>query len=218
MPLLLLIRHGENDYTKKHRFAGHLPGVHLNKRGQEQAHELGEAFQDFSISAIYSSPLERALETAAPIAAACGLDVHTVPGLIETNIGRWQGRSRNSLSAIKAWKIVQAAPSRFHFPGGESFHECQGRVVTALDTILRGHGSKDIIACIFHADPIKLAVAYYLGMPLDNFQRLVCETGTVTVLHIHDTGAILLKLNQHPPLDFLHQMKKVQDDGRSGRK
>jgi len=202
MPLLLLIRHGDNDYKKNGRFAGHLPGVHLNKYGQEQARQLAEALKEVPLTAIYSSPLERALETAMPIAAARGLDVQIDEGLIETNIGKWQGRSLKVVRLTKVWMTVLTSPSRFHFPGGESFHECQARVVTALEAILRRHKSKDILACVFHADPIKLAVAHYVGLPLDNFQRLGCDTGSVTVLNIGEMGASLMKLNQHPPFDF----------------
>ena len=65
MPTLFLIRHGENDYTKKGKLAGHLPNVHLNKRGRKQAEELAEALKDLPLKAVYSSPLERAQETAA---------------------------------------------------------------------------------------------------------------------------------------------------------
>ena len=206
MPLLLLIRHGENDYTKKHKFAGHLPGVHLNARGQDQAHQLSEALKAVPITAIYSSPLERALETAAPIASRQHLTIQTVDGLIETKIGSWQGRSHRSVSGTRAWKLVRSFPSRFRFPDGESFLECQSRVVTALDTIQKAHKPGELIACVFHADPIKLAVAYYLGMPLDNFQRLGCDTASLTALGILDTGIHLFKLNQSPPFDFIDQM------------
>lgn len=202
MPLLLLIRHGENDFTKKHKFAGHLPGVHLNERGQEQARQLGEALMDVPITAIYSSPLERAMETAAPIASAHGLEIHTMEGLIETRIGKWQGRSHGSVSGTRAWKLVQSFPSRFRFPDGESILECQTRVVTALESIIQGKKSSTLIACVFHADPIKLAVAYYLGIPIDNFQRLGCDTGSLTALNFHDSGIHLFKLNQRPPFDF----------------
>lgn len=211
MALLLLIRHGENDFTKKHKLAGHLPNVHLNERGQKQAQDLADALKDVPIKAIYSSPLERAQETAMPIATACwrevraepGRSVQTEPGLIETNIGKWQGKSLAALRLHKHWKVVQHAPSRAQFPEGETFYECQARIVSALDAILRKHKPQDIIACVFHADPIKLAVAYFLGMPLDHFQRLGCDTASVTALHIGEMGASLIKLNQRPPLDFL---------------
>ena len=203
MPLLLLIRHGENDFTKKHKLAGHLPGVHLNEKGQKQAQALGEALKDVPIKAVYSSPLERAQETAAPIATARRLEVQTEAGLIETNVGKWQGRSLAALRLQKYWKVIQHAPSRAQFPEGESFHECQSRIVSALDRLIRRHKQEDIIACVFHADPIKLAVAHFIGMPLDHFQRLGCDTGSVSTLHIGEMGASLIKLNQRPPFVFL---------------
>jgi probable phosphoglycerate mutase len=207
MPLLLLIRHGENDYTKTHRLAGRLPGVHLNEHGQKQAQALGEALKDVPIKAIYSSPLERALETAAPIAASVGLTIQKEDGLLETDIGDWQGRSLKRLALYKHWRVVQRAPSRAQFPNGETFYECQGRIVGTLDVLLARHKPQDIVACILHADPIKLAVAHYIGLPLDQFQRLGCDTGSVSALAIGEMGANLIKLNQRPPFDFLTKRK-----------
>jgi len=208
MPLLLLIRHGENDFTKKHKLAGHLPDVHLNERGQKQAQDLADALKDVPIKAIYSSPLERAQETATPIATACRLDVQTEAGLIETNVGKWQGRSLASLRMHNHWKVVQHAPSRAQFPEGETFYECQSRIVATLDAIIRKNKPKDIIACVLHADPIKLAIAHYIGMPLDQFQRLGCDTGSLSALYLSDMGANLIKLNQRPPFEFLAKAKK----------
>jgi len=208
MPLLLLIRHGENDYTKKHKLAGHLPNVHLNQHGQKQAKDLADVLKDVPLKAIYSSPLERAMETAMPIAEACGLKVIQEIGLIETNVGKWQGRSLAALRLTKHWKVVQHAPSRAQFPEGETFYECQTRVVSALDKICAAHKPRDIIACVFHADPIKLAVAHYLGLPLDNFQRLGCDTASISALYVGEMGASVMKLNQRPPFDFLPKQTK----------
>jgi len=205
MPLLLLIRHGENDYTKTHKLAGRLPGVHLNEFGQKQAQALADALTNVSIKAIYSSPLERAMETAKPIAKPLGLTIQKEKGLLETNVGDWQGKSLKRLYLHKHWKVVQRAPSRAQFPNGETFYECQNRIVSALDTILSKHKGNEIVACVFHADPIKLAVAHYIGLPLDQFQRLGCDTGSVSVLAIGEMGASLMKLNQRPPFDFLHK-------------
>ena len=208
MPLLLLIRHGENEYTKTGRFAGRTPGVHLNEKGQSQAQALGEAFKEVPLKAIYSSPLERAMETAAPIAFARGLEIIPAPGLLESDVGKWQGQSVRRVALSKVWKIVQNAPSRAGHPDGETFQQVQTRIATTLNEICAKYKPRDIVACVFHADPIKLAAAYYLGLPLDHFQRLACDTGSVTALHITDMGAYLLKLNQHPPLDFLPNKKK----------
>ena len=208
MPLFLLIRHGENDFTKKHKLAGHIPDVHLNERGQAQAQALAEALKEVPIKAIYSSPLERAVETATPIAATRGLEVQIEPGLIETNVGKWQGRSLASLRLQKYWKVVQSAPSRAQFPEGETFYECQTRVAAALDSIAKRYKPQNPIACVFHADPIRLAVAHYIGLPLDHFQRLSCDTGSLTALYISESGANLVKFNQRPPFDFLPKDNK----------
>ena len=208
MPTLLLIRHGENEYVKTSRLAGRLPWVHLNEQGQKQAQALGDALKGVPIRALYSSPLERAMETAAPIASACKLQIVQEPDLMDTNVGKWQGKSWKVLRLTNAWKIVQNSPSRFRFPGGESFPETQMRIVNVLEKIIRNHHkSQDVAAVVFHADPIKLAVSHFLGLPLDHFQRLGCDTGSLTVIHASETGAHLVKLNQRPPFEFLAKHK-----------
>jgi probable phosphoglycerate mutase len=210
MPLLLLIRHGENDYVKTGKLAGRLPGVHLNQRGQEQAQALGEALKDVPLKAIYSSPLDRAMETAAPIASAQGLEIIPESDLMEVNVGKWQGKSLKVLRLMKVWKIVQHSPSRFRFPEGESFPELQTRIASALERIVQKHNKPHadaIVAVVFHSDPIKLAVAHFLGIPLDHFQRLGCDTGSLTAMYVSEMGANLVKLNQRPPFEFLQRGK-----------
>ncbi|MFL7871257.1 MAG: histidine phosphatase family protein [Anaerolineales bacterium] len=208
MPLLLLIRHGENEFVKTGKMAGRLPGVRLNERGRQQATELAKALAEVRLKAIYASPLERAVETAEPIAEGRKLEIQLRPDLMDNDIGKWQGRTLKQLRRLKKWKVVQQAPSRFTFPEGESFLQTQTRVATTLDEIAASHRQKDIVAVVFHADPIKLAVAHYLGMPLDQFQRLGCDTGSVTVLYVSEMGAHLIKLNQRPPFDFLPKRKR----------
>jgi probable phosphomutase (TIGR03848 family) len=208
MPLLLLIRHGENEYVKTGKAAGRLPNVHLNELGQQQAQDLADALKDVPIKAIYSSPLERAIETATPIANARKLEVQIEADLLESDIGKWQGKSWKVLRLTKVWKIVEHAPSRFRFPEGESFPEMQTRVVSTLERIIQNHKKpNEIVACVFHADPIKLAVSHFLGLPLDHFQRLSCDTGSLTILHVSEAGANLVKLNQRPPFEFLEKKK-----------
>jgi probable phosphomutase (TIGR03848 family) len=209
MPLLLLIRHGENDFVKTGKLPGQSAGIHLNERGQKQAQALGEALKVVPIKAVYASPLERAMETAEPVAQARKLQIIQEPGLRDANVGKWQGKSLKSLRLTKAWRVVQSSPSRFQFPEGESFMDLQTRIVNALEGIIRKHNKpKDIVAVVFHADPIKLAVAHFLGLPLDHFQRLSCDTGSLTAIFAGEMGASLLKLNQRPPFDFLNEAKK----------
>ena len=208
MTLLLLIRHGENEYVKTGKMAGRIPGVHLNEKGQKQAQALGEALRETPIKAIYASPLERAMETAAPIAESHKLVIQQEADLMDTHVGKWQGKSWKLLALKKEWKIVQNAPSRFRFPEGESFPECQLRIVNVLERAIKKHNKpQDIVAVVFPADPIKLAVAHFLGMPLDHFQRLGCDTGSLTAIHAGEAGAHLVKMNHRPPFDFLPKKK-----------
>jgi probable phosphomutase (TIGR03848 family) len=195
MAFFLLIRHGENDYVKKGLMAGRLPGVHLNKKGHAQAQALAERLAGAPVKTIYSSPLERALETAEPIAQALSLDVITRPGLTEIDVGAWQDQSIKQLRRNKLWKIVNNAPSRMRFPGGESFAEAQIRICNEMDELSSQHDPKDLVICFSHADPIRLAVTYFLGLPLDLFQRFLIAPASITALDIREAGSRLLTLN-----------------------
>ena len=202
MPYLVLIRHGENEYTRRGRMAGRLPGVHLNEHGRQQAQELAEALRGAPIKAVYSSPLERAIETARPIGLALGLPVRRAAGLMETDVGDWEGHSIRRLALTKNWRVFQQNPSRARHPGGESLMEAQARVVSTLEGIGAKHKRGDLVACVFHADPIKMAVAHFIGLPLDHLPRIACDTGSVTLLAVGSTSARLLWLNQRPPFNF----------------
>jgi broad specificity phosphatase PhoE len=199
MPTIYLIRHGENDYVKTGRLAGRLPGVHLNETGRQQAQAVADALcQKLSkeqVKSIYSSPLERAMETAAPIARAFEIKIIVREGLTETQYGEWENKSIKGLSRLKDWKRVQTAPSLFGFPGGESFTETQNRIVTELKDLVRHHTAQDIILVVSHADPIKLAVAYFVGLPMDMFQRLQVLPASITGLFIDQRISRLLTLN-----------------------
>jgi probable phosphoglycerate mutase len=195
MPVVLLIRHAENDYVKKGRLAGRLPGVHLNEKGRQQAERLAGLLKQAPLKAIYSSPLERALETAAPLAAAVGLEAIPAPGLIELDVGDWQGQSLKALRRLKVWKTVQYAPSLMRFPNGEAFADAQGRIRQTISELCARHDPKDMIACVSHSDPIKLAAAFFIGLPLDQFQRLHVAPCSITSLLIGDSGSSLLNLN-----------------------
>ena len=196
MTTLILIRHGQNDFVGKHRLAGWMPGVHLNAVGQAQAQALARALGQVKLQAVYASPLERTMETAQPIAAAHNLEVRPREGLGELKIGRWEGRTLKSLRGLKAWKTVQQTPSLARFPGGESFAEAQARMVAALEAIRAEHHSKkSVVACVSHSDMIKLAVAHYLGLPLDLFQRIIIDPGSMTVLMVGSSFMRLIRLN-----------------------
>ena len=201
MTLLLLIRHGANDWVHG-RLAGWTPGVHLNAEGRQQAVALATRLASLPIDAIYTSPLERTVETAQAIAGPRGLPLRLVDGLGEVKYGEWQGAELKELYKHELWPGVQFYPSGTRFPGGETLGEAQVRVVTTLDT-LRAQHPKGIIAVVSHADLIKLALAYYIGMHVDLFQRLEIHPCSLTALAFTRMGPRLIAYNDTGSLEHL---------------
>jgi probable phosphomutase (TIGR03848 family) len=199
MPTLLLIRHGENEYTVQRRMAGRIPGIHLNDGGRAQAQALADCLSAIPIQAIYSSPLERAMETIQPLAGRLSLPIQECEGLLETDVGDWQGKKVEELQQEPYWEVVQKTPSRVHFPGGESHAAMLTRLIEGIEEICARHEQNDLIALCFHADPIKMVIGHYINLPLDDFKRLVIDTGSVSVLELHKGDARLLGLNLKPP-------------------
>src|SRR5574341_49630 len=195
MTQLLVIRHAENDYTRTGRLAGWTKGVRLNESGQKQAQALAERLGKAPITAIYTSPLERALETAMPLAKAKGLRVKICEELGEVRYGQWTGKSLKQLARTKLWRVVQQQPSAMQFPKGETLRAVQARAVEAIEEIARAHvKDKGMVVAVSHGDVIKLIVAYYLGMPLDLFQRIAISTASVTILRLGHGHPTLVKL------------------------
>lgn len=197
MTLIYLIRHGQNDFVGSDKLAGWLPDVHLNETGQAQAQALVKALASVELEAVYSSPLERTLETAQPIAAAHDLQVETRAGLGEVRYGEWQGRKLEELKEEEdAWNLVQHVPSLARFPGGESFPEAQSRIVSEIEALRARHTEQEAaIVCVSHADMIKLALAHYAGLPLDLFQRLAVAPASISALAIGENAIRLVRLN-----------------------
>ncbi len=215
MPVLVMVRHGENDYVKKGRLAGRLPGVHLNKNGRAQAQAAADKLRGAPVKALYSSPLERTMETAEPIAGVLGLEIIPCPGLIEIDFGEWQDQRVKKLSRLKEWRTVQYLPSRMRFPGGESFTEAQIRISQELERIISQHEAQDMIVVVSHSDAIKLAVAYFIGLPVDLFQRLHISPGSLTVLQVGTGPSQLLTLNYNPAFTLVpppEKKKKGKDE------
>lgn len=190
---LLLIRHAQNDWVGK-KLAGWTPNIHLNEQGRAQADALAHRLAKVPLAAIYSSPLERTLETAGPLAGAHGLPVQVRESLGETRFGEWTGRSLEALKEEELWPVIQVYPGGARFPGGESMWEVQARLVAELDAIRDAH-REQTVAVISHSDPIKMATAYYLGLPLDLFQRLVISPASITAFAFGRFGPQLVVMN-----------------------
>jgi probable phosphomutase (TIGR03848 family) len=192
--LLVLVRHGQTPTTGR-VLPGQARGLHLGDAGRQQAQAAARRLATLGgIAAVYASALERARETAGPIARACGVAVRIERGLADTDVGEWTGRSLARLRRRAEWRVVQRHPSGFRFPGGESFVEMQTRVVAAVERIVGRHPGEAVVA-VSHADPIKAAVAHALGVPLDLFQRIAVAPGSLTAIAYGAAGPTVLAVN-----------------------
>jgi probable phosphomutase (TIGR03848 family) len=200
MATVILVRHGENDWVKKNRLAGWIEGVHLNENGRSQAKDAAKRLSKLPITALYSSPVTRCLETAEFIAKSKKLKIVELADVGEVRYGEWEGKKIKKLAAKPEWHTVQHYPSRFQFPQGEALREVQFRAIQALETLSATHG-QEMIAVVSHADLIKLVLAHYLGVHIDLFQRIVISPASVSVLALQPNGSVqVVRMNDTGPL------------------
>lgn len=218
MGTLILVRHGENDWSRKNKLAGRIPGVHLNETGHQQAHAVAQRLAALPIKAIYSSPVTRCVETAAYIADTHRLATLFVDELGEVEYGEWEGKKIKKLARKPQWRAVQFFPSRMRFPQGEALREVQFRAVQAIEEIAAQH-EKETIVVVSHADIIRLVLAHYLGVHIDLFQRLVISPASASVLHLSPDGMVrVLRFNDDGPLHPPPQPESSQKDKKPGKK
>ena len=192
--LALFVRHGRTPTTGD-VLPGRARGLHLSDDGKAQAKEAATRIAVLpNVEAVYSSPLERTKETAAPIAEALGLRVTVDKGLLECDFGDWTGRKLKELAKLPEWRTVQRYPTGFRFPGGESFAEMQTRMGDTVTRLRAAHPGRAIVL-VSHADPIKAAVADALGTHLDLFQRIVVSPCSVTAIAYGADGPVVLGVN-----------------------
>ncbi len=203
--LLLLVRHGTTGTTGK-VLPGRKPGLHISKKGVEEVEATAKHIADKHPKAIvYCSPMERARETAAIISKALnGNPIKSsgsktnkqkpiqFPALNECDFGSWTGKKLSDLRKLPDWKLVQSRPGSFTFPKGESFFDLQSRIVDGLNELATKHKGKTIVA-VSHADPIKAALGYFLGVPIDLFQRIMISPASVSSILISPTDTSSLQ-------------------------
>jgi len=195
MTTVLLIRHAVNDYVKTGKLAGWTPGVHLNEDGVGQAENLGARLAEVPLRALYTSPLERCVETAQAVHKHHQhLTLNMLEAIKEINFGEWQGMSLSDLRKRKLWDVVQHTPSRAVFPGGESFAEAQFRAVRAVERIVKTHRAQ-LVAIFSHSDVIKLVMAHYLGMHLDMFQRIEISPASISTVQLGHASPYVVGIN-----------------------
>jgi broad specificity phosphatase PhoE len=217
--LVILVRHGTTTTTGR-ELPGRAPGLDLADSGRAQAKTAAARIAALTIGSngqngrtgedskdgkerdrkdrprpvLYASPLERAQQTAAPIAEALGCEVHTEEGLVDLDTGDWTGLELKTARKRKEWATIQHYPSGFRFPGGESFVDMQARMVATLDRLRAAHAGQTVVA-VSHADPIRVAVAHALGTHLDLFQRIAISPCSLTTIAYGDEGPMVLTVN-----------------------
>jgi probable phosphoglycerate mutase len=173
--------------------------VHLSEDGRTQAEAVADRLAKAPIKAIYSSPIDRTLETAQAVAAKHGLDVQLLDDIGEVQYGSWTNRSLKSLARTKLWIKLQRFPSAARFPQGETLFEVQARAVAELERIQARH-PKQTVCVVSHADVIKLVVAHYLGVHIDLFQRIAIGPASVSAIAVDDQGPMVLAVNGYAPI------------------
>jgi probable phosphoglycerate mutase len=190
---LLLVRHAMCDPVGR-SLAGRTPGVHLNAEGRAQAEQLAERVGDLRLDGVYSSPLERARETAAPVARCARVEVEPVEAFTELDFGAWTGCTFSELEGDGLWRRFNTQRSVARPPGGESMLEVQARVVEGLDELRRRHPDGRVMV-VSHADVIRSVVAHLAGIPLDLFQRLEISPASVTTVELGADHMLIKSVN-----------------------
>jgi probable phosphomutase (TIGR03848 family) len=201
MTLVLLIRHAVTDATGK-SLSGRTRGIPLSDAGRAQADRLAERMRPVPLAAIYASPLERCVETAAAVARDRATGVVEASELLEVDYGTWTGRPMKQLMRTKLWTRVQASPGSIRFPDGESLIEVQQRAVAFLDGLADRHPKRVVAACA-HADVIRLALAHYAGVHVDLFQRLIVSPASVSAVLLGDRIPRIVRTNDTGSLEDL---------------
>ena len=195
MPKIVLIRHAHSTANAAGVLSGQLPNVHLSKSGQEQAERLAERLGKLTIAEVQLSPMDRCSETLAPWLAKYGKSVTVIsqPNLVEVDYGNWSGKKLATLSRTKLWRKVQGQPSAVTFPQGESLAQMQVRAMKTVHDFFESN--LELTIMVSHGDVIKSIVASSLGMHLDDFQRIVIDPASITILESSGGSIRLTRLN-----------------------
>lgn len=215
MTTILLIRHGDNDSLGKY-LPGHLSGIHLNEAGKAQALLVAESLKSIPITSVISSPLERAVETATPLADKLGLTIILHMGFIEMSTGSWTGKHFTEIKGDPIWKKLREDPENHTFPDGESFGEAQARLWDALNDTIARQDEHTIAAVFSHSDCIKLLLARAMDVPMKRYYSFSVEPASLSILIFKKNRIYLDGLNIRLPYQW--QPKLITASNREHKK
>ena len=202
--MLYLVRHGQTQFNIEKRLPGQLLNVALTDEGRKQAERLGDAIREMPLSAVVTSPLERARETAQIVSRYHDTPIHEDPRLMDTDVGPWSGKVIEDLEKNDpAWKRFVHRPT--HPPAGvEGFYSVLSRIVAAAEEARHNEALGNHIMLVAHADVVKLLITHYLALPIEGTHWLHIGNASLTALAFEDDhGPTLIGLNWTPAPDWL---------------
>ena len=197
MTTVILLRHGRTTANAGGVLAGWTPGVRLDESGRAQAEAVAARLAPVPLAAVVSSPLERCRETAGAVLAGRELELRSDDRLGEARYGDWTGRTIKELARQPLWKVVQQHPSAAVFPGpeGEGLAQTQARAVAAVREWNAALGPDAVWLACSHGDVIKAILADALGLHLDQFQRIVVDPASISVVTYTETRPFVVRMN-----------------------
>lgn len=193
---LIIMRHGETKWNTEHRIQGHTD-IPLDERGHRQAEAIAERLTGMEIDAVYASPLQRALMTGEHIASRNRCPLIEEPRLIERNFGEWEGLRMEEVEREQPekWRQWIEAPTRCEIPKCETLESVLERSLVCAEQIIKRHSGKNVVI-VSHANPVKLLLMYYTGIPLDKIHSIRTDNCSYSELHLHKGAMVLYTLNE----------------------
>jgi probable phosphoglycerate mutase len=212
---IYLLRHGHSSANGKGILAGRDNSVHLSDKGQQQAADLIQTLEPIKFDRIISSPITRCLETVRPFLKHLeNGPIRKKPNFVKDNrlsemdYGTWSGSKLSTLAKKPLWQTIQERPSTVRFPEGESFLEMQARISSLFTELFQGAKIREVILVCSHGDVIKATIAHFLGLHLDQFQRLAIDPASISHIRLTESGAFVVRTN-----DTSHLGQKKSSEG-----
>ena len=194
--MIIFLRHGQAENNTKKILAGRTPGINLTEQGKEQAEQAGKMIKSLNISAIYSSPIDRAIQTAEIVGKHCDVKPILDDRLIELDMGKFTMMPYDEIFASHGnvfLKFYEGSLEISH-NGVESFAEVQKRVFDIVDFIKNEHKGENVVL-VTHMDPIKAMIGKVLSLKPEILFQLIIANASLNIFKYDDQNLYLSSIN-----------------------
>jgi len=205
MTRLILVRHGETEWNRVERFRGRMD-IELNERGRLQAQAVASRLSTWRIEAIYSSPLKRALQTAQPLARACGRETRHLEGIADIDYGAWAGHSPEEVAAQHSdlYQTWLEAPHLVQFPEGEGLEQVRSRAWMAVGQVCAAHGEETVVL-VSHMVVNRALICAVLGLDNSSLWKIGQDNAAISIVDAQGDEYRLVLLNDTCHLEALSE-------------